>query len=127
MADARPDDKLTPSQYRALAELLVQPSIRKAAEASGVKERTLYTWLKQPDFAEAYRLARREATQQAIARLQQISGHAVMVLYSLMTSSTAAVKLGAVRTVLEFAIKAVEIEDLAARLEALEKAYAAKL
>jgi hypothetical protein len=36
------------------------------------------------------------------------------------------VRVSAARTVLEMAIKAVEIEDLAMRLEALEQRYAQK-
>lgn len=127
MADVVADDDLTPAQHRAVSALLEQPSVRKAAEVAGVKERTLYHWLKNGEFAAAYRTARREATQQAIARLQQVSGAAVAVLCQLMTSSTPAVRLGAARTVLEFAVKAVEIEDLTARLEALEQKYAEKL
>ena len=43
-----------------------------------------------------------------------------------MASSPPAVKLGAARTVLEMAIKAVELEDLEARLAALEAKYAEK-
>jgi hypothetical protein len=37
------------------------------------------------------------------------------------------VRVSAARTVLELAIKAVEIDDLQARLEALERLYAEKL
>jgi hypothetical protein len=37
------------------------------------------------------------------------------------------VRVSAARCVLELAIKAVELDDLAARLEALERAYAEKL
>lgn len=127
MADPQLDDKLTVRQHKALSALLTEPSVGKAAAAASVPERTLRTWLKTPAFADEYRSARREATQQAIARLQQVSGSAVIVLCQLMAHSTPAVKLGAARTVLEFAIKAVELEDLAARLAALEQAYAAKL
>jgi hypothetical protein len=127
MADSEANDTLTPAQHRAVSALLSETSVRKAAEAAGVKERTLYNWLKTSAFADEYRAARREATQQAIARLQQMSGSAVIVLCQLMAHSTPAVKLGAARTVLEFAIKAVELEDMQARLAALEAAYAAKL
>jgi hypothetical protein len=126
MADPRPDDNLTVRQHKALSALMSEPSVSKAAIAAEVPERTLRAWLKRPEFAEAYRAARREATQHAVARLQQASGAAVGVLISLMASSTPATKLGAARTILEFAIRAVELEDLEQRLAALEAQYAQK-
>ena len=118
-------DTLSPAQHKALTALLSEPTIRKAAEVAGCKERTIYHWLKQPPFALAYREARREATSQAIARLQQFSGHAAGTLVQLMApANPAAVRLAAASKVLELAMKSVEIDDLTARLEALENLYA---
>jgi hypothetical protein len=128
MADTLTSETLTPAQHKAVSALLSEPSVRKAAEVAGVKERTVYHWLKTPAFADEYRSARREATQQAIARLQQYSGHAAATLVALMASGNpAAVRLAAASKVLDLAIKSVELEDLSARLEALEKAHAQKL
>lgn len=107
---------------------MTEPSVSRAALVAEVPERTLRAWLKRADFADAYRLARREATQHAIARLQQASGAAVNVLLNIMARDTtpAHARVAAARTVLEFAIKAVELEDLEQRLAALEAAYAQK-
>ena len=117
------NDHLTPKQQKALAALLSEPTIEKAAAKVGVGERTLHTWLHEPAFAAAYRAARREAVSQAVARLQQVSTHAVTVLVNVManTSTPPATRVAAAKTVLEMAIKAVELEDLAARLDALEQ------
>jgi hypothetical protein len=129
MADNGTTDTLTPRQEKAIGYLLAEPSIRQAAQRAGIPEKTIYNWLGTPAFAEAYRLARREAANQAIAQLQQYSSTAARVIVSIMVkeSTPIALRLSAARTVLEFAVKAVELEDLAARLEALERAYAAKL
>jgi RES domain-containing protein len=128
MADIEASDKLTPAQYRAVSALLTEATIRKAAEVAGVKERTVYNWLKVPAFADEYRAARREATQQAIARVQLYSSNAAATLVMLMaTGNPAAVRLAAASKILDLAIKSVEIDDLAARLEALEARYAEKL
>jgi hypothetical protein len=128
MADISPNNTLSPAQHNAVAALLSEASVRKAAETAGVKERTLYSWLKTPAFADAYRAARREATSQAIARIQQFSAHAAGTLVQLMApGNPAAVRLTAASKVLDLAIKSVEIDDLAARLEALERAHAEKL
>lgn len=123
-ADSAPADSLTPRQYKAIGALLSESSIRKASEVSGVPERTLYQWLKNGEFDAAYRAARREAVEQATARLQRISSKAVETLDRLMTCGKHAIEHAAARTVLEFAIKAVEIEDIQARLDALEQAHA---
>jgi hypothetical protein len=128
MADKTTITALTVKQHNAIAALMVQPTVRKAAEVAEVPERTLYKWLKSPLFVEEYRAARREATSQAIARLQQVSGAAVSELLRLATQARSeAVRLGAVCKILDLAIKSVELDDLAARLTALEERYAEKL
>lgn len=120
---------LTAKQYNAIAALLSEPTVRKAAEVAKVPERTLYTWLKRPAFAAEYRAARREAVSQAIARTQQHSSAMVGVLLSIAADSRkpAAARIAAASKALDIAIKSVELEDLAARLDALEQRYAAQL
>ena len=122
--DVSPHGALTPKQQKALAALLTEPTILAAADKVGVNERTLHRWLEERAFETAYRTARREAVTQAIARLQQVSTHAVTVLVNVMVSKDTppATRAAAAKTVLETAIKAVELEDLAARIEALEHA-----
>ena len=120
---AHPVDTLTARQEKAIAALLSEPTVEKAAVKVGVGLRTLHTWLHDPAFADAYRAARREAVGQAIARLQQVSAHAVTVLVNVMTNTSTppATRVAAAKSVLEMAVKAVELEDLAARLDALEQ------
>jgi len=127
MTENQPTEEFTARQHKALAALLAEPSIRKAAEASGVPERTLYAWLKDTAFAAEYRVMRRDATSQAIARIQQFSGHAAATLVQLMASpNPPAIRLAAASKILELAIKSVEVDDITARLEALEVKYAEK-
>lgn len=118
--------ELTPKQHKALAALMSSATIGDAASAVGVGERTIWSWLKQPDFAAAYRDCRREATTQAIAQIQQISSAAVARLQQLLDCGKPTIELGAARTILEFAVKAVELEDIAARLSALEERVASE-
>lgn len=118
-------DKLSARQHKALMALMSEPTIAKAAEKAEVPERTLYNWLREPDFDAAYRSARRMALQQAIAQAQQHSGALMRrLLYLALNARSEAVQLGAIAKAFEISIKAVELEDLAARLEALEHAYA---
>ena len=113
---------LTPKQHKAIAALLTEPTIGAAAAAAGVGDRTLYTWLAAPDFRAAYLAARREAVSQAVAQLQRIASEAVLVLQTVMNDATkpASARIAAARSVLEFSIKAVEVEELEQRLSALE-------
>ena len=121
MSDAPDDDNLTPSQHTAILALLTEPTVRQAARVASVDERTIYRWLKQSDFAAAYRDARREATQQAIARLQQYSGAAAGALISLLAASNpAAIRLAAAGRILDLALRTVEFEDLRDEIEALK-------
>lgn len=122
------DNELTPRQLKALAELLNQPNLRAASVAAAVPERTLYNWLNEPAFETAYRKARREAVRHAVATLQRSAGAAAAALASIAEDAgeKAPARVAAARVVLELAIKAVELEDLAARVAALEEAYATK-
>lgn len=128
MADDTPPDDFNLRQHHALAALIAEPTIRKAAAAAEVPERTLYTWLKEPAFRAAYAAMRREAVGQAVARLQGFTSDAAGALQEVLSDkkAPAAVRVQAARVVLEFAIKAVELDDLQQRLDALEAAYAAK-
>ena len=123
MADMAPDDTLTPRQYKAIAALLAAASIRQAAVDADIPEKTIYNWLRDARFQAAYSAARREAVQQAIARLQRSATAAVSVLLMLMAKDTtpAAVRLQAAGKVLDLALQGVTVDDLIARIEALER------
>ncbi|HKQ08577.1 MAG TPA: hypothetical protein VJ464_25875 [Blastocatellia bacterium] len=116
-------DSLTPKQTRALLALLEHPTLKDAAAAVGIGETTLWRWSQELSFKAAYMDARREAVRQSIAHLQSATGEAVTCLRDVMKSTKAsdAAKVSAARAVLELSIKAVEVEDLAERLAALEK------
>ncbi len=115
---------LTPRQERAIVALLSEQTVGRAAAAAKVGERTLYTWLDQPAFSKAYRKARREAFGQAIALTQRYAPLAVNTLAQVMmdASAPASSKVAAAVGLLRFGREGIELDDLAARVEALEKA-----
>src|ERR1051326_8346138 len=114
-------DLLPAKQARAVLAMLEHPTLKEAAAAVGVGETTMWRWSKEPDFQTAYLSARREAVKQSIAHLQSATGEAVTCLRDVMKSTKAsdAAKVSAARAVLELALKAVEIEDLAERVKQL--------
>jgi len=66
----------------------------------------------------------RDAFSQSIARLQQASGAAVSTLLKIMVdqSAPASTRVRAADSVLDHAAKAIEIEDIEARVSELERA-----
>jgi uncharacterized protein YggE len=115
-------DELSHKQERAIAALLVAPSVTAAAHHIGVNENTLLRWPKDAAFEAAYKEARRAVVQQAIVRMQQLCSKVVTKLEELIDDPTAPAssRVTAMKTVLEMSWKAVELEDLEARLAALE-------
>ena len=108
----------------AIAALLTHRSVEDAARAVDLNHNTLLKWLKFPDFVKEYRTARREVVTQSVARLQQATGAAGTVMLKLMTDPNvpAAVRLRAAECVFDRAMKGIEIEDIEARVAALEVA-----
>jgi hypothetical protein len=111
-------------QEDAIAALLTQRNVEEAARAAGVGVRTLLRWMKLPEFQSAYRQARRDAFGQAIARLQQGTSAAATTLLKVMIDPSApvSVRVRAADSVLNHAAKAIEIEEIEARVTALEEA-----
>jgi transposase-like protein len=107
----------------AIASLLTSKSVEDAARAIGLNPNTLLRWLQIPEFRDAYHKARREAVQQSVARMQQATGAATITVLKLMTDTNVppAVRLRAAECVFDRAIQGIELEDIEARLAALEQ------
>ena len=127
-ADAEDRGALSPKQQRALEALLTRPTMKEAAAAAGVSETTLWRYMKDPAFSGELREARRLAYDHTIARLQRDSGDAVTVLRGLMMKedAPAAARVSAARTLLDYADRFAEVDDLRGRLEELEDYLRAK-
>ena len=107
----------------AIAALLTQRNTEDAARVVGISVSTLLRWMKEPEFNTAYREARRLAFGQSVARLQQASSAAVSTLLKVMIdpSTPPSTKVRAADSVLGHSAKAIEIEDIDARLTELER------
>ncbi len=115
---------LTPKHERAIIALLNEQTVGRAAAAAKVGQRTLYRWLRDPTFSRAYRQARRDAFGQAIALTQRYAPLAVNTLAQVMMDAHApsSSKVAAATTILRFGREGIELDDLGARVEALELA-----
>jgi hypothetical protein len=108
---------------RAIVALLGSPTVKGAAKQCRISESTILRWLRDDeDFINAYRGARRAVVQHATTSLQRACAMAVGTLESVASDpvAPAAARVSAAKAILETAIKAIEIDDLDARLSALE-------
>ncbi len=122
MADS--NGKFGRKKEEAVVALISQRTIEDAARACNIPARTLYRWLKEPEFEAAYRTARRQAYGQSISRQQQGSTAAATTLLKVMVdpASPPSTRVRAAEAVLSHAAKAIEIEDIDARVRLLEEA-----
>jgi hypothetical protein len=96
--------QLTPKQLAAVRALLASDSLTDAAEASGVRERTLQRWLEQPSFVAAYYAAGRAQLAQSLQRLRGLTGDAVEVLRVSLSDPDPLVRIRAAAAILQGAI-----------------------
>lgn len=117
---------MTRKQALLVSALLTAPTLTQAAKDAGVSDVTAWRWLKLPAVQTAYREARFHSVCQAISRLQRITGTAVETLETIMHDPAASTssRIASARCVLDLALRAVEIEDLAARVATLESRIA---
>jgi len=108
----------------AIVALLVHRTIEEAARSIGIDPKTLFRWMKEPEFDAAYRAAKRAAFAQSIGRLHHLSSAAVSTLGKIMLDSTTppATRVRAADSILDHTAKAIEIEDIEARVVELERA-----
>ena len=107
----------------ALAALIAGRSIIDAAAQSGVSERSLRRWLKDPAFRLQLERAQAEVVAQTCSRLATIALAATGVLMKAMADPTASAsaRVQAARTALEMALSYREAVELETRLAAIEQ------
>jgi hypothetical protein len=115
------DGKREQLEDRALAALLSETTIVKAAAAAGISESTLARWLAEPSFRARYREARRRVVEQAISSLQRATGEAVETLRRNLTCGVPAAEISAAKAIVDQAFRGLEVIDLASRIEQLER------
>lgn len=108
----------------AIVALLTHRTIEEAARSLNIATKTLLRWMKEPEFDAAYRAAKRASFAQSIARLHHLSSAAVSTIGKIMLDATTppATRVRAADSILDHTTKAIEIEDIDARLRQLEEA-----
>jgi hypothetical protein len=114
-------DQLTARQQRGMTALCLTATVQAAAKQCHVPAHTLYRWLRDPAFQTVYRQARHEFMTEAFAAMQKGCTRAVAALFAALEDEAASVRLTAAKTILDLAMKARSIEELEARVAALEQ------
>lgn len=119
---------LSPKQQKAILSLIEHQDISSAALASGVNRSTVFRWLQDEAFANAYRSARFEVWSHSIAILQRAARTAALTLEEIAQDKTAPVtgRVSACRAILEHAREAIQTENLAADVKELLADYRAR-
>ena len=121
-----PTPGLTPLQDRAVEAILQQPTLTRAAAAVGVNERTLRRWMDEPAFRDAVHAARRSAFGQAMGLVQWYASVAVAALVKVVNDPAAPAncRVTAAAVLLKVGREGLELDDLARRVEDLERSMA---
>src|SRR4051794_18438474 len=114
-------EKMTRKQEQAIAALLTQPTVEKAAEAAGVSANSLKNWLKDQQFIAAYRAARRQIVERAVGQLQAATRRAVATLRKNLKAPRESDQIRAAALILEHSARGVELWDLAQEVAELRR------
>jgi hypothetical protein len=118
---------LTARQEQALPHFAARVAIERACRAARVSKATEYAWLRQPTFRAAVATLREDLANRALDALKAAIGQAVETIATLAAEAASeAVRLAAARAIIEHVLKVRELEDIAGRLEAIEKAMNGK-
>lgn len=113
----------SPSGARDVAAgaLAAGATIKDAAAAAGVNERTVRKWLDLSEYRAAVQAMRDEAIRSALDRLGSTMSAAADALKALVGHADARVKLAAARAVLELGVRLKEHLELEQRVKELEQ------
>jgi hypothetical protein len=106
-----------------LQALLTHRTIKEAATAARVSERSMYNYLDNPAFYARYAAARDDVLRGVSNNLREQMNEAVDTISKIMrsTKSKPHERLAAAKAVLEYGIRYVESDDILSRISKLEQ------
>jgi hypothetical protein len=105
----------------AISALLCSGTLSEAAATAGISEKTLRSWMKDSAFSAAYRAARGEILERTVGRLLRASVRAVATLEAALDADRVGDRIRAAAAILDRAASGLELLDLVARVEELER------
>lgn len=114
---------ISAQQERFLLVLMASATIAEASRVARVPDSTCRRWLREPAVRAAWLEMRRQAVDMALTAVQGVTQAAVSTLVDcLQKKYPASVRVRAAVALLDTAMRAVELGELAQRVEALEEA-----
>lgn len=112
---------LTPNQQKAIAALMIHPTLRSAAESIGMGERTLQGYVADKFFQEAFREQLWESYQIRIANIIASSTEAIATLRDeLHAGERSSDRIAAAKAILDYAFRGVDLLHTTPKIEALQ-------
>jgi hypothetical protein len=125
MAKKRTYSVLSRNQLKAVEALISYDTVADAAKACGLARDTVYRYLKDPLFDHELKKAKRTMVDRAILSLQRSCRHPATALAAICRNEEAppSSRVAAAREILTQTMKAIEIEGIEERLQALEQRF----
>ncbi|MBI3988822.1 MAG: helix-turn-helix domain-containing protein [candidate division NC10 bacterium] len=121
------NERLTPRQRAVITYLVAAPTIEEAARRAKISKTTIYKWLREEAFREVLKAERNRVLQESLDVLKWAAGLAVLQLVALASAGQQeSTRLGASKAILDYTLRAKELEELEARIETLERAIQGK-
>ena len=115
---------VTQRQAKALPLILSGRTVGEGCEAAGISRKSFYNWLKGEAFRNEYRERQRALVELAMVTLKGNAMAAAEKLASMVATEGGPLLRRVCRDVIDLNLKIREMDDLEARLEALEKRLA---
>ena len=114
--------KLSTRQKHAIPLVLAARSVEEGCRSAGITRQTWYNWMRDEALNEAVCQCREGVISDALERLKSAVAFAVEGLTGLVEAEEKNIRLRACSEVLDYFMKARELEDMDRRVRALENA-----
>lgn len=113
---------MTPKKEKALAALLTSPTVKAAAQETGVGSRTMRLYLKDPEFLAEYKRRCSSLLEEATNKAKAALPPAIERLSSIVMDDAQPTQyqIAACRALCEYSLRMTEVVDYEQRLQALE-------
>ena len=125
MTKNRTYEVLSKNQLKAIKALIAHETVSDAAKACNLARDTVYRYMRDPLFDHELKKAKRVLVNRAILSLQQSCRHAATALAAICRDEEAppSARVSAAKEILNQTMKAIEIEGIEERLQALEQRF----
>lgn len=113
-------ETLTAKQLNAIPIILKADSLDAAAKEARIGRETIYRWMRQKHFKEMIEKKRQELFEEGLNRLRAATDKAALTMIALLDSEDETSRRLAAKDILNFALKAIETQDLEERIERIE-------